>query len=83
MSCRVLKREMEYAMMDVFIHKCQQRGILEIRGYYYPTEKNGMVKSFYKMMNFDLVSEKEDETVWSYVVNDSYKEKNKYIQVEE
>ena len=42
-----------------------------------------MVKSFYKMMNFDLVSEKEDETVWSYVVNDSYKEKNKYIQVEE
>ena len=27
MSCRVLKRDMEYAMMDVLVDKCRKQGI--------------------------------------------------------
>lgn len=66
MSCRVLKREMEYAMMDQLAAECLARGIHEIRGYYYPTAKNKMVKDFYALEGFTKLSEDaEGNTVWS------------------
>ncbi|MBP3813145.1 MAG: HAD family hydrolase [Butyrivibrio sp.] len=47
MSCRVLKRDMEFAMMDELVKRALDRGIKSIYGYYYPTAKNKMVKDFY------------------------------------
>ena len=82
MSCRVLKRDMEYAMMDEMVRRCQETGLTEIRGYYYPTTKNGMVKLFYKNMGFSLMAETQTGTVWSFKMDSFYVEKNKYIQVE-
>lgn len=79
MSCRVLKRDMEYAMMDMLVHACQKRGVKDIYGYYYPTSKNGMVKDFYKSMGFLLFSEENGNTVWSLSISESYKNQNKYI----
>ncbi len=55
MSCRVLKRDMEYAMLDAIIGKARDAGMTRIRGYYYPTAKNGMVREFYKTMGFTLL----------------------------
>ena len=83
MSCRVLKRDMEYAMMDNLVDRCRDKNIAEIRGYYYATAKNSMVKDFYKLMGFEMVSSEEDNTVWSFQITDSYKAKNKYISMEE
>lgn len=39
MSCRVLKRGMEDAMMNELVRLARQHGIMTIRGYYYPTAK--------------------------------------------
>jgi len=39
MSCRVLKRGMEDAMMNTMIADAAARGVKTIRGYYYPTVK--------------------------------------------
>ena len=47
MSCRVLKRDMEQAMMDSMMAECKARGIKTVKGYYYPTAKNKMVKEFF------------------------------------
>lgn len=82
MSCRVLKRDMEYAMLDVLVEKCKNVGISELRGYYYPTSKNAMVKDLYGEMGFSKISENNDESIWSLCINDSYINKNKHIQVE-
>lgn len=59
MSCRVLKRDMEAAMMDELVRLARERGVTELRGYYYPTAKNVMVRNFYDTMGFALVSEDE------------------------
>ena len=84
MSCRVLKRDMEFAMMDKMISECQIRGVKEIRGYYYPTAKNGMVKDFYRMVGFEFVSSDENgNTVWKYTIAETYEKKNKHIIVED
>lgn len=84
MSCRVLKRDMESAMMDALAGRCQERGLREIRGYYYPTEKNHMVENFYELQGFDKIGEDKDgSTEWRYRLFDSYTKKNKFIIVEE
>lgn len=84
MSCRVLKRDMEYAMMDTLIHRCQELGVTMIYGYYYPTAKNAMVKNFYELQGFEKISEDEaGNTRWQYVIAHSYVNKNKVIEVEE
>lgn len=84
MSCRVLKRDMEFAMMDSLVNTCKERGIKVIRGYYYKTAKNAMVKDFYALQGF--TKEKEDEignTVWYYKIENTYTNKNKVIKVVE
>lgn len=84
MSCRVLKRDMEYAMLDTLVHTCIKAGIKEIKGYYYPTAKNKMVEDFYGLMGFTLEKTDEDgSTVWYYKVEADYTNKNKVIKVVE
>lgn len=81
MSCRVLKRDMEFAMLDVLVQMCKSRGISTINGYYYPTAKNGMVKGLYADFGFTKMSEDENgNTSWQLNVND-YNNKNRYITV--
>jgi FkbH-like protein len=84
MSCRVLKRDMEYAMMDELVARCKEKGIKEIIGHYYPTAKNGMVKDFYALQGFEKIDEdKEGNTTWKYEIKGRYKKKNKFIKIGE
>ena len=81
MSCRVLKRDMEYAMMDSLVEKCKKQGIETILGYYYPTAKNAMVKEFYTWQGFEKIAEDEEEnTTWKYEIPSDYKYKNEVIE---
>lgn len=82
MSCRVLKRDMEYAMMDRLVEMAQEAGISEIRGYYYPTAKNRMVKEFYSLQGFDKIEEdQEGNSQWSLQLTEGYQKKNHVIAV--
>ena len=81
MSCRVLKRDMEYAMLDELVQKSLSNNIDKIIGYYYPTKKNGMVREFYKLLGFKLITcDNDGNSVWELSLKD-YKSKNKFIEV--
>lgn len=80
MSCRVLKRDMEYAMMDEMVKRCKSAGVTILRGHYLPTEKNKMVKNFYGDMGFTLVSENQDgSSDWTLDLK-GYENQNKHIK---
>lgn len=82
MSCRVLKRELEYAMLDSLVKECRKLNIGSIVGYYCPTKKNGMVREFYKDMGFEKIDEdSEGKSTW--ILNDleNYEIKNRYIEI--
>lgn len=82
MSCRVLKRDMEFAMMDELVRIVVNKGIRVIYGYYYPTAKNSMVKDFYEIQGFDKLSEDENgATKWMFVISKKYVNKNDVIVV--
>lgn len=82
MSCRVLKRDVEYAMFDHLVEQVQKRGITRIIGEYYPTEKNSMVKEFYGELGFVKVSEDEKKnTIWEYDVTTKKGKMNTSIHI--
>lgn len=83
MSCRVLKRDMELAMLDELAKKCRERGITQIIGYYYKTAKNNMVSKLYETFGFTLTEESENgDSVWSLDLS-SYEFRNKVIETTE
>ena len=81
MSCRVLKRDMEFAMMDTLVEKCKKQGVDTIYGYYYPTAKNAMVKEFYSLQGFEKADEDEQgNATWKYIIPTDYPYKNEVIE---
>jgi FkbH-like protein len=83
MSCRVLKRDLEFAMMDRLVRQCKKKGIKKIAGYYYPTEKNRMVKDFYGLQGFEKIEEdSQGNTIWNYTIPEEYKNKQDVIHVQ-
>ena len=82
MSCRVLKREMEFAMLDSLVARGRANGFKEIIGYYLPTPKNGMVEDHYEKLGFTLQSRdgESKKSIWSLDVN-TYQQRNTHIKV--
>ena len=81
MSCRVLKRGMEDAMMNTLLARAKEVGCDSVIGYYYPTAKNGMVKSFFGDYGFIPTETAEDgSTTWKLVIDD-YQKKSLHMKV--
>lgn len=80
MSCRVLKREMEFAMLDRVVEEAMAQGIRKIVGYYYPTAKNGMVKELFGTFGFAKASENDGNTVWELDIS-GYEPHTKHIKI--
>jgi FkbH-like protein len=92
MSCRVLKRDVEIALLDALAQQAKAIGIEKIVGYYMPTKKNGMVADFYSSLGFEPCTDAkpgpgqpdllDGSSVWILPLND-YQNRNKHIQVTE
>lgn len=80
MSCRVLKRGLEDVMMNEAVKEAKKGGIDVIKGYYYPTPKNAMVKELFAKYGFECVDEVNNGSTWLLNVN-QYKEKTVNIEV--
>lgn len=82
MSCRVLKRGMEDAMLDSLVAAAKAAGITKLQGHYYPTAKNGMVQDFYTGMGFTLLERSADgQGLWELPLF-GYENRNTIIKVE-
>ena len=80
MSCRVLKRDIEFAMLDELVRKCLKFNVAEIIGYYYKSPKNNMVSDLYERFGFILEEKNEGDTIWKLNI-ENYNNKNKFIGV--
>jgi FkbH-like protein len=81
MSCRVLKRDMEHAMLDALALQAKERGASRIIGYYVRTPKNDMVADHYSKLGFELVSRADNESsaVWQLDL-ENYERRNQHIK---
>ena len=80
MSCRVLKRGMEFSMLDELVRQCKIKFIFEIIGYYFKSTKNNMVSDLYEKLGFEIIEKNNEDTVWKLDIS-NYKNMNKFIGV--
>ena len=81
MSCRVLKREMEFAMFDALVEECQARSIRKIVGIYIPSKKNRMVAGLYASLGFSRVDGTfEGRELWQHDLPQKYSPRVRYIR---
>ena len=75
MSCRVLKRTVEYMLMNIVMAKLKERNISILTGEYIPTEKNKLVENL--LANLSMEKQEENKYVLKTI---DYKPMNSYIQ---
>lgn len=83
MSCRVFKRELEYAIFDVLVQFCKDNKVDEIIGDFIPTNKNTPVSGLLSSLGFESLKELKHGSRWIYHIPDSYHKMNQYIKIEE
>jgi len=68
MSCRVLGRKVEFAVLNEIVQAAVSRGVNNIIGVYIPTERNALVKDHYDKLGFKKIS-CDDSCVSRYTLN--------------
>jgi FkbH-like protein len=70
MSCRVLNRKVEDAVLNYLVGEARSRGIELIEGVYKPSPKNALVREHYRKLGFEQVgaAEPDGETRWRLAV---------------
>ncbi len=83
MSCRVLFRGAEQCAMNQIVEIARQKGLRRITGRFAPTDKNKMVKNFYRDFGFKLISEEPGgATLWEIEAVD-YRPKQVFMEIKE
>lgn len=81
MSCRVLNRRVEEAVLDYLVSHAKECGASRLIGFYYPTERNSLVKDHYKKLGFSFNNSIEYGEAWELKLDD-YQPKNPPIQLQ-
>jgi FkbH-like protein len=76
MSCRVLKRGVEFFLLNEIVRLAEESNFCFIEGEYIPTTKNQIVKNHYHQLGFQPGS---DDTNWQLNLSE-YKPKQIFIQ---
>lgn len=82
MSCRVLERRVEEAILAEIMHHAKKSGIKTLYGRYIPTDRNALVIDHYQKLGFYKISAQDNgETVWEMDVA-SYSHPELPIEIE-
>jgi FkbH-like protein len=74
MSCRVLGRKVEEAVLQDLVHNAKAAGVSKLVGHYYPTSRNIIVKDHYKTLGFNKVRDDGTCETWE-IITQTYEDK--------
>jgi FkbH-like protein len=83
MSCRVIGRQAEDALVDRILKDAVSENVKTVRAEYIKTAKNDLVSDFWKKMGFDLIEQTEDKSVWEFDLSDYQPKTFVYLQFKE
>ena len=65
LSCRVIGRTVETALLSNLAHSALQRGRTRLRGWFLPTRKNAPSREFYSRHGFELKTQNSEGSFWT------------------
>jgi FkbH-like protein len=83
MSCRVLGRRVEEAMLKLIVAEARRLGAKRVMGQYRPTAKNGMVKDHYTKLGFAALDPDADGNMMYRLDIESFSEPDVVMTVRE
>jgi FkbH-like protein len=66
MSCRVIGRDVESAMLNRLCLEAEERGLRRLRGTYVKTARNSLVGDIFERFGFALVEKRREASHWVY-----------------
>ena len=69
LSCRVVGRTVETAILSFLIDQARRRRRTKLQGWFLPTKKNDLAKGFYAQHKFKVIEENGRGTLWSLNLN--------------
>ena len=78
LSCRVIGRTAEHAMLAELARRAEAMGVARLRGTYLPTERNGVVRELYATLGFDHM----DGDAWEYDLSAGGRPTNDFVAVD-
>jgi len=81
MSCRVIGRTVEHAILSVLMRKAKELGCSAVRGVFLPTEKNMLVKNLYRDFGFSEQEAVSGRNVWLYDIKNKGLIENNFIDI--
>ncbi len=70
MSCRVLGRRVEEAVLAAVVARARHEGVARLIGRYIPSGRNKMVEHLYQCLGFVLADQTPEQTTWTLSVAD-------------
>ena len=81
MSCRIIGRNIEYAILDFVISKMKSKGILQVKSSYKKSQKNSQVENFYEKSNFKLINLENDQKNYLVAIEKYKPSEINYIKI--
>ena len=81
MSCRIIGRNAEYALIDHLFASMKRSGIKTITAKYVRTPKNGLTEDFFDLCGFSLVESSASAKCYSVNINEYEPKKGTYIKI--
>lgn len=64
LSCRIIGRTVETALLAFLVERARGLGLALVRGWFVPTSRNSIVKDFYRRHGFESGDSRDDATEW-------------------
>jgi FkbH-like protein len=71
LSCRVIGRTVEIALLASLAEEARARGARRLEGWFFPTKKNAPAQDFYRNHGFQLLSETPAGQLWGLDLADA------------
>jgi FkbH-like protein len=71
LSCRVIGRTVESALLSFLVARAKAKGMKRLQGWYLATKKNDPAKDFYLAHNFSIIARDNGATLWAINLDQS------------
>jgi len=82
LSCRVIGRGIETAMLAHIARHARERGARRLRGWFLPTRKNGPAQDFYRAHGFVVVDRRERGALWELDISGAVTDPPDWIRMQ-